>query len=199
VSNYFLPILPSLTQQPLDSTTTEIPRTILYFLDTGGGSYPEILYADQVEFYVNLSTSLATQYGRRICALGFLHIPDWSFTRVQPSDRHSGCFGMSDDGVTPTDVDTGLVPAILKRGDIRAIFVGHDHGNDWCCPYPPNQPSNRVFLCYGRHSGYGGYGDWARGARVIHITAADVGEFTLRSWVRMEDGSVVDSGPLDEP
>lgn len=61
------------------------------------------------------------------------------------------------------------------------MFVGHDHGNDWCCPH------KKMWLCYGRHTGYGGYGDWARGARIIEIMDQP---FALKSWIRMEDGFV---------
>lgn len=63
----------------------------------------------------------------------------------------------------------------------QAVFVGHDHGNDWCCPY------KKLWLCYARHTGYGGYGNWARGARILEIADQP---FTLKSWIRMEDGFV---------
>lgn len=64
---------------------------------------------------------------------------------------------------------------------LQAVFAGHNHGLDWCCPY------QRLWLCYARHSGYGGYGDWARGARILEITEKP---FSLKSWIRMEDGAV---------
>ncbi|MCI89751.1 putative inactive purple acid phosphatase, partial [Trifolium medium] len=43
------------------------------------------------------------------------------------------------------------------------------------------------WLCYARHTGYGGYGDWPRGARILEFTHKP---FSLRSWIRMEDGNV---------
>lgn len=39
-------------------------------------------------------------------------------------------------------------------GNTKAVFVGHDHGNDWCCPF-----AGGLMVCYGRHTGYGGYGE----------------------------------------
>ena len=64
---------------------------------------------------------------------------------------------------------------------LQAVFVGHNHGLDWCCPY------KKLWLCYARHTGYGGYGNWPRGARIIEITQQP---FSIKSWIRMEDGVV---------
>ena len=46
---------------------------------------------------------------------------------------------------------------------VKAVFCGHDHVNDYL-----GQMSG-VSLIYGRCSGYSGYGDWERGARLIDI------------------------------
>jgi hypothetical protein len=72
-------------------------------------------------------------------------------------------------------------------------------GNAWCCAL------NRLQLCFGRHTGYGGYGDWARGSRIVRLVrslptagapdgtagaARGPGAVLVETWVRMEDGSV---------
>ena len=44
-------------------------------------------------------------------------------------------------------------------------------------------------MCYGRHTGYGGYGDWMRGARVIQINLSTHLP-VIHTWLRMEDRSV---------
>lgn len=44
-------------------------------------------------------------------------------------------------------------------------------------------------MCYGRHTGYGGYGDWARGGRQILLNQQSL-ENDMQSWVRIEDGSI---------
>jgi hypothetical protein len=100
-----------------------------------------------------------------------------------------------------------LWAALNATGGNGAIFVGHDHGNAWCCDY------NGMDLCYGRHTGYGGYGTWDRRARVVELTlqpgrrplavpaaaaAAAAPEpwvtapvsVTAQTWVRMENGTV---------
>ena len=45
------------------------------------------------------------------------------------------------------------------------------------------------------HSGYGGYGRWAKGARVI-LLQEDAPNMTS-TYVRMEDGGIIDGGVLD--
>lgn len=51
-----------------------------------------------------------------------------------------------------------------------------------------------LHVCFGRHSGYGGYGTWGKGARVFRIEI-DQNNSTFMawsSWVRMESGEIVD-------
>lgn len=52
-----------------------------------------------------------------------------------------------------------------------------------------NFTGNGINMCYGRHSGYGGYGDWARGGRQIMLDQQSLAT-DMQSWVRMEDGSI---------
>jgi len=81
-------------------------------------------------------------------------------------------------------INTGLLGAIKERNDVLATFVGHNHGNDYCTDY------KGVQLCFGRHSGYGGYGDDIRGARVIQLFE---GIHNFKTWVRLEDGSLANN------
>ena len=59
-----------------------------------------------------------------------------------------------------------------------------------------NLTGNGLNLCFGRHSGYGGYGSWTRGARQILLQEEDLGR-QLSTWVRLEDGSVSGSVRLN--
>jgi hypothetical protein len=47
-----------------------------------------------------------------------------------------------------------------------------------------------MHMCYGRHTGYGGYGEWARGGRQISLDERSLGE-DMRTWIRMENGSIL--------
>lgn len=64
---------------------------------------------------------------------------------------------------------------------MQAVFVGHNHGLDWCCPH------KKLWLCFARHTGYGGYGSWARGARIIEVSQQPL---AIKSWIRMENTDV---------
>lgn len=52
-----------------------------------------------------------------------------------------------------------------------------------------NVTGNGMNMCYGRHTGYGGYGNWTRGGRQIFLDERSLGNDT-RTWIRLEDGSI---------
>lgn len=60
-------------------------------------------------------------------------------------------------------------------------------GNSWCCPH------KTIEICYNRHTGYGGYGEWTRGARVIQLDINNIGNQT--NYVRLETGEITDEFP----
>lgn len=53
-----------------------------------------------------------------------------------------------------------------------------------------------IFLCFGRHSGYGGYGSWTRGSRQILLDERTLGSQT-KTWIRLEDGTISGSITLN--
>lgn len=111
------------------------------------------------------------------------------------------------DALTPVDYDAGILNT-LSALDVRFLAVGHDHGNGYCCQHVDSE----VHVCFGRHSGYGGYShkNWSRGARVYELkfsvdggdlkdavggSGSGIGNGNIlewTSWVRLEDGSIVD-------
>jgi hypothetical protein len=48
---------------------------------------------------------------------------------------------------------------------------------------------NGMNMCYGRHTGYGGYGDLTRGGRQILLNENSLKE-EIETWIRLEDGTV---------
>ncbi|RWR74714.1 putative inactive purple acid phosphatase 16 [Cinnamomum micranthum f. kanehirae] len=83
--------------------------------------------------------------------------------------------------VAAQEAEWGIMDVLLSRPSVKAIFVGHNHGLDWCCPH------KKLWLCYARLTGYGGYGTWPKGARIIDITEQP---FSIKSWIRMEQGDI---------
>ncbi|KAL6074992.1 Phosphatase dcr2 [Balamuthia mandrillaris] len=184
LSNYYLAIYP-----PSSDELPPVPLSLLYFLDSGGGTIPEIVYPDQVEWYIKTSAMLQSSYGKALPSLAFFHIPTEQYVNAF---NPQVCFGVQQDDIAPQQSSNGLLDAFQKMGDVKASFVGHNHGNDWCCP-----TKQSIKICYGRHTGYGGYGAWARGSRIIQVQIEkSSGAWKVQSWVRMEDGTVVDGGTI---
>lgn len=118
-----------------------------------------------------------------------------------------------------TGEDVPFMSALLDTPNLIAVFSGHDHGDDWCAanilycnPYLISQHNtdnfsvhrcfkwnsrlpgmnltgNGINLCFGRHSGYGGYGSWMRGSRQVLLNEKYLDTKT-ETWVRLEDGTV---------
>jgi hypothetical protein len=178
VSNYVLPLKSSDPSKPAVA--------LLYFLDSGGGSYPSVISNAQVEWFKTVSN--ARNPDLRIPELIFWHIPSKAYEKVAPpstdDEISKPCVGsITFDGKVATqDAENGMMAVLENRSSVKAVFVGHNHGLDWCCPGEKN-----LWLCFARHTGYGGYGFWDRGARIVEITETPVG---IKSWIRMEDGFV---------
>ncbi|KAK6941772.1 Calcineurin-like phosphoesterase domain, ApaH type [Dillenia turbinata] len=171
VSNYVLRLS--------SSDDPEKPVAFLYFLDSGGGSYPEIISSAQADWFKHKSQEINPDSS--IPEIMFWHIPSTAYKKVAPMLYiWKPCVGsINKESVAAQEAEMGIMDLLVKRPSVKAVFVGHNHGLDWCCPY------NKLWLCYARHTGYGGYGNWPRGARILEITRQP---FSLKSWIRMEDG-----------
>ena len=183
------------------------------FFDSGGGSLPQQILSNQLDWY-------HTQRLDGIPVIGFQHIPTKSHAFV----GENVCQGLHEDGVDAVDYDGGILETLSESERFFFLAVGHDHGNDYCCPYNNSlQHESSLHVCFGRHSGYGGYGKWERGCRVYLLeyedkldgtttslinettsptsssSSSEVIDFASRStmrwssWVRLESGEVIDS------
>ncbi|KNC87744.1 hypothetical protein SARC_00178 [Sphaeroforma arctica JP610] len=129
---------------------------------------------------------------------------------------NSTCFGTREDSIDPFSVgyQTGdsrykngiesnisLFGATIADAGIKLVAFGHNHGNDFCCSatidgqeqHKDSMSTRQLGLCFGRHSGYGGYGEkrWAKGARVYEL---DLSVTHVATHVRLEDGTIVSQG-----
>lgn len=154
-----------------DSKDTK-PVFNIYLLDSGDycvGGYGYIKKY-QIDWYRRVSTNLKKDYGKTIPSLMFFHIPLQQQYKVWESEK---AVGNRNEKECPQKVDTGLFSALIEMGDVRGVFVGHDHTND----YMGN--INNITLGYGRCTGYGDYGNngFARGARIFLINQNSPEEF----------------------
>jgi 3',5'-cyclic AMP phosphodiesterase CpdA len=171
----------------------------LYFLDSnaydarGLGDYAWIGH-DQIDWYRRTSRRLAAEYaavttGQRLPALAFFHIPLPEYEEVW---RTRTCRGHRGEPVCGPPVNSGFFTALVEAGDVMGTFVGHDHVNDF------EGELHGIRLCYGRATGYSGYGleDFERGARIIRLRE---GRRAFETWIRLADGSVLTDPPIHEP
>ncbi|TYZ69208.1 hypothetical protein PybrP1_011919 [[Pythium] brassicae (nom. inval.)] len=192
VGNYELSVLAPV-RGPWGSADDAVFR--MYFLDSGGypdrRTYPDVqsLYdwikPSQVAYYRNLSAANYDQQQRAegaknapLPAVMFFHIPLKEFA-FAAADAPS-VVGEKHEPVSSSTVDSELFSALVERGEVKAVFVGHDHINEYCFK------RGGVQLCYGGGAGLGvAYGDaaFARRARVIEWTADATGR-TIKSWKR---------------
>ena len=180
---------PSVSNHYVLVPNASTPLAVIYMLDSGGGSFAETLLPAATAWLAATAAGLAAAFGRTLPSLVFVHIPSPEYAAAFPG-APGACSGLADDGITPTVGENDLVAVLRAAGGARAVFTGHDHGNAWCCALGGGAAAP-LHLCYGRHTGYGGYGDWARGARILELdaNATAPGGVGVRSYVRMEDGS----------
>lgn len=176
---------PSISNYVLEITSykhPELPAAFLYFLDSGGGSYPEVISASQARWFQQ--TSAQRNPGARIPEIVFWHIPSQTYSKIAPSRGNpinKPCVGSINlEAVASQTAEWGIMDILTNRTSVKAVIVGHNHGLDWCCPY------KSLWLCFARHTGYGGYGSWPRGARILELVEEP---FEVNSWIRMEDGT----------
>jgi hypothetical protein len=160
----------------LDVTLQDSLGVQIILLDSGGGTIDEAIRANQLEWLSNVR-HVDTP------AVAFQHIPTKEFVF-----NDALCIGSYGDGTidTPRAGDVGIVNHLLTDdGNVMFLSTGHDHGNDYCCPL------QQMSVCFGKHSGYGGYGNWDKGVRMFKLTA-NVKQKTLtyRTWIRMENGTM---------
>lgn len=158
--------------------------------------------------------------GRTIPSLAFVHIPTNASFALQ-QERGTGSVhpnyqpgvnddyplaqqaqgwcadGRSDGGCAYGGQDVPFMQAIASTAGLIGVFSGHDHGATWCYKWDRLVPGmtvagNGVNLCFGQHSGYGGYGSWIRGSRQVRVSRAALRHgWQAETWIRLESAAVV--------
>lgn len=135
---------------------------------------------NQIAWYTRQSKMLAGQNnGIPYPALAFFHIPlvEYAAAFGQPDQRKVG-WRIERECCPP--VNSGLFTAFMERKDVKGIFVGHDHDNDYVAYM------QGIALGYGRFSGGNNtYHTLCRGARVFELTE---GSEAFDTWTRLETG-----------
>lgn len=169
---------------PIHSLNTKIPAFLLYFFDTHNrpvaemyGRYKWVQF-DQVNWYRKTSESFTIiNNNDPIPALAFLHIPLKEFKDLH--DSHLPVLGHKTDGVSPSQLNSGLFASFVDKNDVIGMFVGHDHDNDYIGQYLG------IALAYGRTTGFDAEGVREKGARIIQLYE---GQNRFDTWLRTPKG-----------
>ncbi|KAL6717230.1 Phosphatase dcr2 [Lecanora helva] len=221
VTNYVLSIFATgNSQRPV--------ALLWFFDSRGGSEYQSLpANVDNIDNYVSNATvswfrsaqaDMQRKYGT-LPSLAFVHIPMQAFVDLQavssPEVSGSNYPGLNADvplaqqGYSNTGAEAiPFMQALLDTPGLHSIYSGHDHGDSWCGRWPENtlpgygvgggSSQNRPFLCFCKHSGYGGYGVWNRGVRQVKMSFDQNGIMTIDTWVRMQAGTVITAVSLNE-
>lgn len=213
------------------------PVAVLWFFDSRGGAtyrtdpsnqddIPNWVAPETAAWFRAEASALRKRYGGVLPSLVFVHIPPAIFLTAQRRGVDPAVFpGLNED--VPVAIqgmgaeDSQFVDALREEwaeGGLHSVYVGHDHGNAWCSTWPDDDgvgESEEVgdaqrggpVLCFGKHTGYGGYGSWDHGSRIVQLSFVDKngdsdlgepGDMEVETWVRMESGEVITRVVLNE-
>jgi len=120
-----------------------------------------------------------------------------SVLQILAQQAQGWCADGTDDGSCEYGgQDVPFMEAITTTPGLMAVFSGHDHGDTWCYKWDTLLPGmsvkgNGINLCFGQHTGYGGYGSWTRGSRQVFVTEAMLEDLEIDTWIRLETKEVV--------
>ncbi|EPS60640.1 hypothetical protein M569_14162 [Genlisea aurea] len=171
----------------------------LYFLDSGDYStIPSVsgygwITRPQKQWFQNTSSKLKRRYMNGpepqkgpAPGLVYFHIPLPEFSSFDESNLTTGV--MQEDVCSPS-VNSGFFKAVVEAEDVKAVFVGHDHLNDFCGQL------TGINLCYAGGFGYHAYGKtgWPRRARMVSVSLGKLEDGSwgdvnsVRTWKRLDD------------
>ncbi|KAJ7951407.1 Inactive purple acid phosphatase [Quillaja saponaria] len=177
----------------------------LYFLDSGDYStVPSIsgygwIKPSQQLWFQRTSRRLRRAYMNEPVAqkapapgLAYFHIP----LPESASFDSSKFIGVKQEDISSATVNSGFFTTMVEAGDVKAVFNGHDHVNDFCGKLTGIQ------LCYAGGFGYHAYGKagWSRRARVVVASLEKTenegwGDVkSIRTWKRLDDQQLT---PID--
>ena len=149
--------------------------------------YIFITNCEKVMFFQAVYRSEPAAQKESAPGLAYFHIPLPEFNTF----NEQNIVGVKKEDVCTANVNSGFFATMLEAGDVKAVFVGHDHVNDFC---------GNMFginLCYGGGVGYHAYGlaGWSRRTRVVLASLeADGGGWhgvnKIETWKRLDDVSL---------
>ena len=192
----------------------------LWIFDSGSydgeGHYANVL-EEQVAWYVEKSAALEEENGGKVYSLAFQHIivPEiydalkevsvhgaYTYPHIYDESRYFGFdssrenHGLLHEYPCPGYYNHGQFDAMVQRGDVLAIFSGHDHTNDFSVNYNGIDIVNTLSTRYNGDAFSTQYG-----YRMITVDENDPSVYETRSvhWYDFYDSASILPGCGDNP
>ena len=144
VTNFVLPVLSS--DGSRDAAAIYCLDSHSYCRIPGVKGY-DYIKPGQIDWYRAQSRRLASANGGSpLPSLAFFHIPLPEYADAA-ADESAPLAGTRGERCCSPALNSGLFAAFKERGDVFAVFVGHDHDNDYATAL------HGILLAYGRYSG----------------------------------------------
>ncbi|KAK9741243.1 hypothetical protein RND81_03G091700 [Saponaria officinalis] len=181
----------------------------LFFLDSG--DYSKVFFipgydwikSSQKSWFLRTSDALKNSYNAHLerqqavaPSLIFFHIPLPEYRQFSTPE----ITGVKQEVIASPIINSGFFDALVEAGNVRGVFVGHDHKNDFC------GIRKNIHLCFAGGFGYHAYGmaGWPRRARVVSVKLEKTGNGVwgpvtmIKTWKRLDDAqfSTIDAQVL---
>ncbi|QHO52244.1 hypothetical protein HN51_021215 [Arachis hypogaea] len=174
----------------------------LYFIDSGDYSkVPSISGYDWIKpsqqlWFQRTSEKLQKAYKsgpmpqkNSAPGLAYFHIPLPEYASFDKSNFTGVKLEPDGNGISSAKVNSGFFATLVQAGDVKAVFTGHDHLNDFCGKL------TGINLCYAGGFGYHAYGKagWSRRSRVVvaRLEKTPEGAWgdvkSINTWKRLDD------------
>lgn len=158
-------------------------EALLYCIDSNDyplnklyGTY-DWIHFNQIEWYRQQSAKFTEANGSQpLPALAFFHIGLPEYEEIIGDGK---TYGSDKEGVSGSNINSGMFASFIEAQDVMGVFVGHDHDNDFI------GINKDIALGFGRVTGADAYGSLKRGARIIRLYE---GQRKFDSWITTTDG-----------
>ena len=165
---------------------------VLYCIDSHSYNWTDRYYEwiteEQIRDYeARSATYTAANGGKSVPSLAFFHIPLPEYG-IAASDQKAPLVGTRREVCCCPDHNSGMFAAMKRCGDVKAVFVGHDHDDDYSVMW------DGILLSYGRYTGGDTvYNHLENGARVILLHE----DGSLDTWVTLKGGRALNEWSLE--
>lgn len=178
---------------PIYSANGDQPAQLIYNFDSHAGyrtraiSRYDWLGLDQIGWYRKTSKQYTKNNGGEpVPSIMFLHIPLPEYETAYDSNSKGGgvVIGTKKENVSCPKLNSGMFASIKEMGDVRGIFCGHDHDNDFATDWKD------ILLAYGRYSG-GNTVYNHLGKNGVRIIVLHEGKNDIETYIRLKGGEII--------